>query len=93
MLKYAKCKLTYDNYPIELLVKLTKNDELKIYDDIDDEWYYMDSEELSDNLLSKSGNENHVFAVTAIFDLLTNSFDYNRVKGSKNSPNYINLDE
>ncbi len=92
MAKYATCKLTYDNYPIEILVKLTDNFELKIYDDVDDEWCNMDSEELSVNLLSKSNDHNHVLAVTAIFDMLTNNFNYDRVTGSKALPNYIDLD-
>lgn len=92
MPKYAECKLTYDSYTVQVLVKYTEGDELKIYDDVNDEWYYMDDESLSFDLLSKSDHPDHALAVTAIIDMLSNSFDYNKIIGSKDSPNFIDLD-
>lgn len=89
---YAKCTLTYDNYPIELLVKLIDDKTLKIYDDVDDEWYAMDDEKLATNILSKSNDQNHVLAFSAILDILEYPLVYTEIIGSKGSPSIIDLD-
>lgn len=91
---YAKISHTSTDGTAEVTVKVSDYNELKVLHPEEDEWYLPDSEILGEYLAETfMGADGNIYDILAILDAVTNSLDYGLIKGTKDNPNELKLEE